>query len=87
MRAFHLRVLLRMFDGCATNLSFTVNVTSMRGHHVHDEALQRLCGHLEALLRLTDVDDEAKIADPRHFIALFVAERFAATALQDGWDR
>ncbi|PIL29534.1 hypothetical protein GSI_08342 [Ganoderma sinense ZZ0214-1] len=83
LRALPLRVLLRKFESRATTEWLVCLATMCLERDAHREALDRLCEHLEALLRLTDVEDAGEIKDVRHFVALHVAGRFAARALRD----
>ena len=82
LRDIPLTFLLPKLENGTTTLAL-VNLANLRGPDEQQEALARLCEHLEMLLRLTDVQDEAEIRDARHFVALHVAGRFAAQALRD----
>ena len=82
LRELPLTFLIPKLENSVTSLTL-VNLANRRGPDEQQEALARLCEHLEMLLRLTDVQDESEIKDARHFVALHVAGRFAAQTLRD----
>ena len=82
LRALPLSVLLSKLESRATSVAM-FSLATLRPPDPREDALARLVEHLEMLLRLTELEDAADIADAKHFVALHVAGRFVARALRN----